>query len=238
VSFTSSLIWRMLPKQKRRLLVNLMHPLDGRQVDLLMRGSAQLPQYFLSKKSIFVHVPKTAGTSIWESCFNEKGAGHTPYSWYQRIAPKQCREYFTFSFVRNPWDRLVSAYHYLLERGPLERDSGWSDLVRSFNGFDDFVHNWMCLENIEKHIHFVPQYRFLINRYGVIDLDYVGRFESIALDLDEIKCRIKGGGNEVSTTKVRNSSKRDEYRGYYTDETRKKVGKLYARDIELFGYSF
>jgi hypothetical protein len=76
---------------------------------------------------IFIHIPKTAGTSIEEALRDEscqllpgewdyRRAPHAPLNHLtlQEVAdcgiltPAQLKSYFKFCFVRNPWDRLVS----------------------------------------------------------------------------------------------------------------------------------
>src|SRR5690625_2614056 len=64
--------------------------------------------------SIFVHIPKTAGVSVAHSLFEIKTAYHVRVSKYQIIfSQDEYNQYFKFAFVRNPWDRLVSAYRFL-----------------------------------------------------------------------------------------------------------------------------
>ena len=233
-----SILWGFLSKKKRRLLKEILGPLEGRQLDRLMSGSLELPEYFIKSKSIFIHIPKTAGTTVWDSCFNARPAWHTPYDWYHRIAPQQCRDYFTFAFVRNPWDRCVSAFHYLLGEGAPRRDSEWHEFIKEFSGFESFVTDWLSPENANKHLIFTPQYRFITNKFGVIDLDYIGRFESFSADMKKVLDRVKGSSKEIESIPVKNASARGDYRNYYTDKTKAIVGEVYAKDIELFEYSF
>ena len=75
-------------------------------------------------KCIFIHVPKVAGTSIERSIFetNKWLIGHVKASDYIRIDKNKFESYFSFGFVRNPYDRVVSAYHYLKNGGGNEND--------------------------------------------------------------------------------------------------------------------
>ena len=61
---------------------------------------------------IFIHIPKAAGTSVARALFGA-ASRHVPYGEYERATPDKFRRYFKFSFVRNPWDRKVSLYHYV-----------------------------------------------------------------------------------------------------------------------------
>jgi hypothetical protein len=62
-------------------------------------------------KFIFVHVPKTGGTSI-ESLLDLSGAKHNTARQYRNFFPDVWKRYFSFAFVRNPWDRVLSFYMF------------------------------------------------------------------------------------------------------------------------------
>lgn len=95
----------------------------------------------------------------------------------------------------------------------------------------------MCKENIEKHIHFIPQYYFIENQYGVIDIDYIGRFETLQSDINEVVASHKGFQLPVVLEEI-NSSGRGNYKEYYSPESKQIVEALYSRDINEFGYCF
>jgi hypothetical protein len=65
-----------------------------------------------------VHVPKTAGVAISLALFGNLAGEHASIRDYQTIYPKSVFErYVRFTFVRNPWDRLLSAFSFLKSGG-------------------------------------------------------------------------------------------------------------------------
>lgn len=232
------LFWKITPKHKRELLLSVMGPIEQKQFRKIVEGKTDFPKCFSSRKAIFVHVPKTAGSSICDAVFGVSRVGHMPYSWYEKISPESCENYFTFTFVRNPWDRAVSAYHYLLSGGAHKRDEKWSKLVRKYNSFDDFVLQWIYHENVQKIIHFVPQIKFIESGDGSIDIDYIGRFEDINSDLSEINSLLSCNENIVLKLSRIKASNRGNYRNYYSKESSEIIANVYSRDISLFGYDF
>lgn len=232
------LFWKITPKHKRELLLSVMAPIEQKKFRKIVEGKTDLPKYFSSRKAIFIHVPKTAGSSICDAVFGVSRVGHMPYSWYEKISPESCANYFTFTFVRNPWDRAVSAYYYLLSGGAKKRDEKWVKLIKRYNSFDDFVLQWVCHENVQKIIHFVPQIKFIESVDGSVDLDYVGKFEDIESDLSEINRLLNCNENIVLKLSRKKVSNRGDYRDYYSKESSEIIASVYSRDISVFGYEF
>lgn len=199
-------------------------------------GAASLRD-FDRKKAIFIHIPKCAGIAVKRALFEDIATAHTKLSEYCRIfEPELFLTYFKFTFVRNPWDRLVSAYHFLKGGGYGEGDNRWFEReLGAYSNFDDFVRSWLRPENIHKHIHFHPQIEFLEDEnHDAIRIDYVGLYENIDGDFSYIARRI---GVDRSLRRE-NISTHKSYKEYYNETTRKIVGDVYWQDIERFGYDF
>jgi hypothetical protein len=201
-------------------------------------------------RCIFVHIPKTAGTSIedviwpkpratedlWMG-FTEPHRNKYQTGGLQHLCAHQIRQevgatvfdqFFKFSIVRNPWDRLVSQYAYLPSRPDLQEylrvsaAAPFSEYIETIGGSD--------------HVQVMPQTQFLSNGSDASIVDFIGRFENLVDDAAYIFERL---GMEGTPLPHRNPSKRmKDYRDYYTAETRDRVAEIYAEDIRVFGYEF
>lgn len=221
---------------------------------------------------IFVHIPKTAGRSIETFFMNNldldrendedrakllitdnddpaKGTeklshlSATEYVQCGHITQQKFDGFYKFSFVRNPWARLVSEYRY---RNFLSHKS-----------FKDFVMNKLPAPGRDdKYRHIMPQTGMLYDNSGNLLVDFVGKFEHLQQDFDQV-CQQLGIADSslphVNSSdkksrelrrKVRNyfhrnaESKLHGYVDYYDSETREFVADLYRADIENFSYSF
>jgi hypothetical protein len=198
------------------------------------KGYSLVP--FDQMKCIFVHVPKCAGVSVSKSLFGCLGGGHITLKEYKKIFSfHEYGSYFKFTFVRNPWDRLVSAYHFLKQGGWEKNDEAWAEKNLGFYGsFDEFVVKWLNEKNIFSYHHFRPQYHYLCVSGFDVGVDFLGRYERLAGDFREICQRL---GVVVELSEI-NSSNRISYKNYYDPKTRDIVSRVYKKDIDLLGYSF
>ena len=186
-------------------------------------------------KFIFVHIPKTAGITVIQmlsracSVDDKFKSGHPIYDKYLEFFGQSIKEYFSFCIVRNPWDRLVSVFHYLQNGGRNNKDAKQGEMLKDYN-FKSFVHDF----SFEKfpYIHFKPQMYFI---KSVDNFDYIGRLENLQEDFNIICDKI---GIPRQQLPHQNKSKHKHYTEYYDDETREIVAQKYAKDIEYFGYKF
>ena len=242
--FEKSLFYT-LPYTVRRKLYSVLKPKMFEKMQH-MRTIDTANEYsykpFDQHECIFVHIPKAAGVSICRALFGNLAGSHTKMVGYQIIFSKEeFSRYFKFTFVRNPWDRVFSAYNFLKMGGMNEEDSKWAEVeMTPYDNFDEFVSRGLQKSRIQKWRHFVPQSDFLFVPYDRrIQVDFLGYFENIQPDFEYIVDKL-GMGGEVTLAhqnKSHNDRKLD-YKEFYTDETREIVSTIYQKDIDVFGYKF
>lgn len=201
---------------------------------------------------LFVHIDKAAGSSIavalqpsearrrntrwrrrlmWLGPLNRLGfyralefPAHAYASSAKRCLPPEVyKGLFKFAFVRNPWDRLVSRYAYLLK----VEDHRRHKFVQRMKNFDEYV-AW----EIRRAKFF--QYTYVTGSNGKLIVDFIGHYERLQEDFAKVCASLKV---QAELPRINTSSHRD-YRSYYSPETRKRVGDYFQRDCELFGYDF
>jgi len=209
-------------------------PLAVRYRLMELRGRSLYSGYADAHQCIFIHIPKTAGTSIARTLFNATSR-HVPCVEYEKANPRKFRRYFKFAFVRNPWDRLYSAYHFLKRGGLSSADRAWAQThLAGYQSFEQFVHEWVNELNINSWVHFRPQTSFITDASGHIAMDYLGRMEHLDADFELICQRI---GVSVLLPRL-NKVEKEHYSTSYSMEMIEIVGKAYERDIEWLDYSF
>ncbi|NET30784.1 MAG: sulfotransferase family protein [Cyanothece sp. SIO1E1] len=137
-------------------------------------------------EAIFIHIPKAAGTSLYE-LIGYTGIGHVTYRWYEERDLDKFERYFKFAFVRNPWDRLVSAFFHLKKGGSNAMDKHWAiKNLAQYGDFASFVKGWLTEQSVNSWVHFIPQHKFIYDDAFNLKVDYVGRLENIQNDFSVI----------------------------------------------------
>ncbi len=241
--YWTRLLWK-LPYPLRRALRASADP--RRYLDLRRLRSAEPARLidptlkpFIGRQCIFVHVPKAAGISMGYSLFGRHTGNHATIADYQlAFSELEFRRAFKFAFVRNPWDRLLSAYTFLKAGGRNESDQQWANQhLAPFDAFEEFVEGWVTPENVRKGVHFRPQHEFVTTPKGPeLAVDFLGRFENIAEDYEALRGKL--GFGELLRSENRTPGERLNYREHYTDEMRDVVARAYQDDIDIFGYHF
>ena len=194
----------------------------------------------MKKEIIFMHIPKTGGASIGQLCMsnrigaighNTRNPNYVSLAQYKRSHP----DIFSFSIVRNPWDRLVSAYHFLSQGGLNADDSKDANkYVNRYSGFNEFISGAFKDDAILTQIHFRPQHEWISDENNVI-ADYVGKFEDLQHHISA--CLALVGLPDYQLPHV-NKATHKHYKQYYSKESIDIVETIYSRDIELFDYTY
>jgi len=155
---------------------------------------------------------------------------HQPYAGHvaaQTLAAQLGRpvfeKFFSFAIVRNPWDRQVSFYTYMLK----ETRHRLHQVVKQLGSFEAYI-QWMCANPMRS------QRDFIFAENGEQLVDFVARYERLDEDFTAICARI---GISASLPKM-NVSKVRPYQEYYSEKTRDLVQQAFAADAQLFHYNY
>jgi chondroitin 4-sulfotransferase 11 len=170
------------------------------------------------KKMVFIHIPRTGGTSI-KSALNlhDKIYKEDVYHMSANDIPKKYNDYFKFTFVRNPFDRFVSLYFYNKSEHYKEMfpDKLTTKVAEKYN-FKEWLDNFRY-----KHIQQVD--------FGLDKVDFVGKYENLQKDLN-LQFNVK--------IEKENFTNHKHYSHYYDEESILKVSKISSKDIEVYSYCY
>ena len=178
---------------------------------------------------VFIHINKTGGTSI-EKALKLAFEHRTALEKIEELGREEWDRRFSFAVVRNPWDKVVSHYHYRVK-------TNQTGLGRRAIPFREWV-----IRAYGEHEHryydqprmFMPQIRWITDERGEILVSFVASFERLQMDWDVICRRI---GVKATLPHVKKSVHRP-FRELYDERTREIVAREFAEDIDAFGYSF
>ncbi len=199
-----------------------------------------------SHKFIFIHNYKVAGSSVRAALskfaylkstknlvlstlgirpkiFCSDFPDHVKSVDIKKRMPQLFLSYFTFGFVRNPWDWQVSLYHFAKQT-----PHHFQHKFISKMNFEEYI-DWRINQDLKF------QKDFFSNGQGEIIVNYIGKFENLQNDFNQISNKI--GIPHFSLPK-KNSSVRSSYKEYYTSTTKEYIASAFEPDIKLFGYSF
>lgn len=188
----------------------------------------------IEKKILFIHIPKTGGSSV-ASALIGKPTGH-PYLYEFFLSNKNyTKDFFKFCVVRNPYDRLVSAYSYIvLGDSPQKYKDIFNECnIRSFSDLVMALDNWKTRRILQNQIvHLRTQLEMI--EHTAIKLDKVYKFEDFQYIEKDMNNRYV---QNIHIQKL-NPSPRSDYKGYYDNNAVEIIKRVYGRDLEAFNYNF
>jgi len=205
---------------------------------------------------IFVHVPKTGGTAMALALEDRAKKddiliGDTPKArkrnhrlsdlnaagrvWKHArlsdidgvVSPDEMDGMFIFTLVRNPWDRLVSYYHWLQVQS---FDHPAVTLAQTL-AFEPFLRDPATVQSLRTS----KTEQYVTDITGRVRCDAFVRLEHLRPDLTPVEAHL---GFRLDLKRVNRSERASDYRQYYDDSLAEFVQVLCAEDIARFGYSF
>ena len=212
-------------------------------------------------KFIYLHVPKTAGTSITtllsplttlfdleigatdfgekiQDAYHERFqiAKHSTLNDVRNVmGDAVLRSYFKFSFVRNPYDRIFSAYSFLRSWESPDRD--FNSLIKSFESFSQFVNSNCFTNTIAPDNMFFPQTHWLCSDMNGVSMDFIGKVEDVTNHLSQIsdKIKVKALINEKQI-QILNGSIFENQKIAINSKDIEKIINVYESDFIYFKY--
>ncbi len=204
-----------------------MTKVQGPKVDIRPRPEA-VP-VATSEPYSFVHINKCGGSSV-EIALGLAKRHATAQAMRDEIGAETWKRRFSFSIVRNPFDRVVSLYYY---RVRLDL-TGLGDRHANIN-------QWICAlwqedsERYNEHpVMNLPCAGWLVDGAGEILVDTVVRLEDIDTEWPKIANRL---GVDIALART-NSNRRPSYRDVLTPESRAIIETAFAEDLFRFGYEY
>jgi len=170
-------------------------------------------------KTIFIHIPKNAGTAIetlfCNSSFKIQPDKHANIHEVKRKFPNIYDSYSKFTIIRNPYDKMVSWYFYL------KRNLGENHEVLKFN---EWIKDPSQFWHADDPIHFLdPQYTWIDDTVEII------KFENLNKELNEFF------GKNIDLPII-NKSNHDHYSTYYNRESLDVIYDRYKEDFKKYNY--
>ena len=177
---------------------------------------------------VFIHINKTAGSSI-ERALGLRFEHKTAREKRDELGVARWRKVFKFAFVRNPWDKVISHYHFRVRTN----QTGMGVGQISFPDWIRAAYRDRDPRYYDKPLMFAPQADWLTDESGDLIVDFIGRFETLREDFAALS-KVLGTSPQLPHLKP---SMHVDCRNYYDAETRHVIAEHFRTDCRMFGYT-
>jgi len=190
------------------------------------------------RQLIFIHIPKTGGTSVEAKLrllkrangygiFNKRARQHFFWKDYlQLLGDEKYNMWNKFSICRNPYDKLISEYFWCPVAGHRKN--------QTLDEFIDYCKEVVEADNYDEtiyHDHFIPQHKFIFDNNNNLQINKLFRFE----DYDELEKYLLKEHNINNKKKINVGKHKKEV--ILNEFQKKKIYEIYKKDFELLNYS-
>ena len=185
----------------------------------------------MNKKFLYISIPKTAGVSIHNSGLvnPEDWANH---NFARNI--KNLKEFFSFSFIRNPYEKILSSYFYYQTK--LDRD-WFKEAYKNYPTFKLFIMDFEVSRHSDWRHYKTPSYEYVTDGNGKILVDYIGSFDNIEEEFKKVQLMNGVESENLKELPKLNVSKHDFWKNYYDDEMAEIVYHHLKIDFDFFNFS-
>jgi hypothetical protein len=184
-------------------------------------------------KFIFIHIQRTGGNTVinlLKHQLKEKVeiiSQHGNAKTAELSLLEDYKDYFNFTFIRNPWDRILSWYLLIYQHENNNMDKERSQ-------FEKFIELDLAAAKGDKDFHY-NQLDYISNEKGNILINKCYRFDNFE---EEVSAMLKDLGLLQMAIPRLNLSLMTNYRDYYTVKSRELINQKCKRDIAYFGFEF
>ena len=213
--------------------------------------------HFAQINTIFFHIPKFGGMTIIDLMLSNS-LFPVEFKFHLKVldfSNNVLDNNFKFTFVRNPWSRLVSHYFFQGPGAPEWPETSYSHLSNQLKvtrqyripsnnrfqkiSFADFIKDYVCRTDLNNDDHNLeirhPIHKRLLDKNGQLKIDFIGRNETYSEDLEILCEKLNLKNHNKIENKRRNTT---DYRDYYDANLQGLVQEFYKDEIEFFDFEF
>lgn len=125
---------------------------------------------------------------------------------------------YSFTIVRNPWDRVISEWKYLQQE--------MKEQVTLDTVIDRYI--------LEHSAHFIPQWKYAYINDNLI-VDDVFKLEEIHIAEEKLSNQFN---IDVHFSTSNKTTRNSDYRTYFNNDQQTRLSSVLSKDLELFNYKF
>lgn len=184
-------------------------------------------------KFIFIHVHRTGGTTITNLLRQNLGnkinviSEHGNAATSEKEMLEKHADYFTFGFVRNPWERMLSWYSLI-------NKNNTDTMVQTRQKFQKFLALDQAFASGDSFFHY-NQLDYFPTLHGSYEGIKIYSYEKFEEETHKLFAHL---GFELQEIPVMNNTEAKVYKEFYTAKSKELVAQKCEKDIAYFKYSF
>ena len=191
------------------------------------------PNISFKYRACFVHIPKCGGTTVEQLIFNdnndrysedESGGRYYGTDHSNILAFSKYYHFYIFTFVRNPYTRIISIFNYYMNNG----NGGLSDSNLISDKKNTTLDNFLDLYNCNQIPHLNTQFFYLKDSK---EINHIAKFENYIIELKKILSILK-----IENKEIKNFRKTKKVNHLITPKFIEKVNKIYKIDFIRYNY--